>query len=353
MPEQLRVCVDAISPARLRQIGRLETQLRSLAARGELTEAGARAMAPIRTVWPNGSTLRVRFTGGTAAEHTKVAQVAKQWMNHANLRIEFGSSPQAEIRVGFVQDGRSWSYVGTDNLNIPANSQTMNFGWPLDDGTILHEFGHAIGLAHEHQNPQGGIQWNEAVVIRDLSGPPNSWDEDTIRHNVLEKYAANQLRGTAFDRTSIMCYAFPASWTLNNVATPQNNNLSATDKSFVGRPDMYPLPGGGGGTDPVQLQVARDVGVDGEIGLPGEEDLYKFTADAASNYKVETEGPTDVLMRLFGPDSGTALIAEDDDSGEARNARIVRSLVPGEYLVQVRHFNPQASSGKYRITVSR
>jgi hypothetical protein len=346
--------VDAISPVRLQQIGRFETQMRSLAARGELREDVARAIAPIRTVWPNGSTLRVRFVGGTQAEHTRVAQVARQWMDHANLRLEFGNSAQSEIRVGFVQDGRSWSYVGTDNLNIPGNAQTMNFGWPLDDGTILHEFGHAIGLGHEHQNPQGGIQWNEAVVIRDLSGPPNFWDAETIRHNVLQKYAANQIRGTAFDATSIMCYAFPASWTHNNVATPQNSSLSATDKSFVGRSDLYPLPGGGGGgANVVQLQVAQDVGVDGEIGRPGEEDLYKFTAQAPGNYTIETEGPTDVLMRLFGPDSGTALLAEDDDSGEARNARIVRSLTPGAYLVQVRHFNPDVSSGRYRIRVSR
>jgi hypothetical protein len=58
-------------------------------------------------------------------------------------------------------------------------------------------------------------------------------------------------------------------------------------------------------------------------------------------------------MRLFGPDNHTALLAEDDDSGEARNARIVRSLSPGEYLVQIRHFNPQVTSGKYRIRVRR
>jgi len=37
----------------------------------------------------------------------------------------------------------------------------MNLGF-LDGGTAAHEFGHAIGLAHEHQNPAGGIQWNEA-----------------------------------------------------------------------------------------------------------------------------------------------------------------------------------------------
>jgi hypothetical protein len=55
---------------------------------------------------------------------------------------------------------------------------------------------------------EGGIQWIEAVVIRDLSGPPNFWDEQTIRHNVLKKYSSHQIRGTTFDAQSIMCYAF-------------------------------------------------------------------------------------------------------------------------------------------------
>ena len=31
------------------------------------------------------------------------------------------------------------------------------------------------------------------IVIADLSGPPNYWDEATIRHNVLEKYSLDQI----------------------------------------------------------------------------------------------------------------------------------------------------------------
>ena len=75
---------------------------------------------------------------------------------------------------------------------------TMNLGWQ-DEAVILHEFGHAIGLAHEHQNPAGGIQWNEQVVITDLAGAPNFWDEPTVRHNVLEKYSYSEINGTEFD----------------------------------------------------------------------------------------------------------------------------------------------------------
>lgn len=345
--EKLRICVDALPPVALRERRRAFT----IAAIETPGGPAPRAIAPISSVWPNGTTLHVAFIGGTAQERQTVEQAAKKWESFANVKLVFDNSAQAQIRVAFVQDGRSWSYMGTDNLDIPALAPTMNFGWPLEEGTILHEFGHAIGLAHEHQSPLGGLQWNEPVVLRELAGPPNNWDEETIRFNVLEKYQASQIRGTAFDPQSIMLYAFPARWTTNGVSTSENNAISATDQTFVGSRNMYPFPPGGG-TGAVVLTVAENTGVEGEIGKAGEVDLYKFTAKTAGTYTIETEGPTDVFMRLFGPNNQTSLVAEDDDSGSDRNARIIRQLSPGEYFVQVRHYSP-TEKGKYRIRVSR
>lgn len=345
--DKVRICVDALPPTALRARRRALT-IAAIDAPGRMAP---RAIAPISSVWPNGTTLHISFIGGTAQEHQTVEQTAKQWEKFANLKLVFDNSPQAQLRVAFVQDGRSWSYIGTDNLDISPLAPTMNFGWPLEAGTILHEFGHAIGLAHEHQSPLGGLLWNEPVVLRELAGPPNNWDEETIRFNVLEKYQANQIRGTAFDPQSIMLYAFPARWTTNGVSTNENNALSPTDETFVGGPTMYPFPAGGG-TGAVDLAVAESAGVEGDIGKVGEVDLYKFTAKTAGNYTVETEGPTDVFMRLFGPNNQTTLVAEDDDSGSDRNARIVRQLNPGDYFVQVRHFSP-TEKGTYRIRVSR
>ncbi len=85
----------------------------------------------------------------------------------------------------------------------------------------------------------------------------------------------------------------------------------------------------------------------------GEEDLYKFTATADGRYVIDTRGPTDVVMKLFGPGSATALIAEDDDSGISTNARIAANLTAGQYFVQVRHYNRQRGMGDYSVKVRK
>ena len=56
-------------------------------------------------------------------------------------------------------------------------------------------------------------------------------------------------------------------------------------------------------------------------------------------------------MKLFGPNSATNLIEEDDDSGYGVNPRISAALLPGEYFVQVRHYDRSEGTGKYTITV--
>ena len=68
---------------------------------------------------------------------------------------------------------------------------------------------------------------------------------------------------------------------------------------------------------------------------------------------MDTRGPTDVVMKLFGPNSETALIAEDDDSGIDSNALIAANLIAGHYFVQVRHYNRASGMGKYSINVRK
>jgi hypothetical protein len=310
-----------------------------------------RAISPRGKTWMNGSTLRVRFMGGAAAEQAVARTQAAWWAQVANLRFEFNDAPDAEIRISFDPNDGAWSYIGTDCRSIPRNEATMNLGF-LDGGTAAHEFGHAIGLAHEHQNPAGGIQWNEEVVIREMAKSPNFWDAETTRHNILRKYTADQINGTQFDPDSVMLYFFPASWTLNGIATAANEVLSTMDKLFVAGAKMYPKSAPVA-ADATPLKVNADKRTSAAIGKPGEEDLYTFEAAKSGRYVVDTLGQTDVVMKLFGPNSETALVAEDDDGGVGLNARIARDLIAGQYYVQVRHYSRARGTGKYSIRVRR
>ena len=333
-------CTDRLLPSQ---------QMRFRATRS--SNGRTRAIMPLGKLWMNGSTLRVRFIGGTAAQQAKAKEQALWWTEFANLHFDFGNVADAEIRISFDPNDGAWSYIGTDNRGIPSNQATMNLG-SMDGGTAGHEFGHAIGLAHEHQNPAGGIEWNEAVVIKSLSGPPNNWDEATIRHNVLEKYRADQIQGTAFDPDSIMLYFFPGTWVKSGVGTHANDVLSTVDKGYVASAQAYPKTAPTV-NDATELKVNARKRTAASIGKPGEEDLYKFIVTTGGNHIIDTAGPTDVVMKLFGPDSQTQVIDEDDDSGTGTNARIVASLMPGLYYVQVRHYNSTGGTGNYTVKVRR
>lgn len=334
-----KICFDRILPNEL---------FRPLPGRMLMLEIGAsRAAFQIAKLWPNGTTLHIRFLGGTASQQAMVKQFAVQWTNYANLKFEFDNASNAQIRIAFNDDG-AWSYIGTDALGIPANQPTMNFGW-LDEGVILHEFGHLLGMIHEHQNPRDNqIQWNTSVVNATLSGPPNSWDQATINHNMYEKYDLSQINGSNFDSKSVMLYSFPSSWTLNGFHTEPNESLSEIDKEFARR--VYPGSNTGGTVEPIELPVFENL-TEGEIGKPGEEDLYKFTAKTSGRYTIETDGPTDLVMTLYG--ANDIMIAQDDDSGTGRNPKITKELTPGNYKVQVRHYNSAGGTGKYSIKVSK
>ena len=334
-----KLCFDKVLPSELNR------PIRMMMIGGQL-----QAVFEFRKRWIIGSTLSVRFMEGTQAEQDLVIQQANLWTQHANLNFDFNNAPDADIRITFDQTDGAWSYVGTDAEQIPQNQATMNLGF-LDGGTAIHEFGHAIGLGHEHQNPQGGIQWNEAEVIRDLSGPPNNWTEAQIRHNVLNKYSQDQVKGTDFDADSIMLYGFPDRWTLNNAGTHGNSSLSDLDEAFIQSAVAYPGRGEPS-TDAVELDVIVTTGTEAAIGVAGEEDVFTFNVINDGRHAIETSGDTDVVMKLFGPDSQTLLVAEDDDGGEDTNSQIVADLSSGKYFVQIRHYNQMGGTGSYRIRVT-
>ena len=119
-------------------------------------------------------------------------------------------------------------------------------------------------------------------------------------------------------------------------------------KAFIASIDGYPRDCCGG---VAELGINAASSTSAAIGQPGEEDLFTFKVTRRGRHIIETGGQTDVVMKLFGPNSQTSLIAEDDDGGVGRNARIATRLIPGQYFVQIRHFNTARGTGSYSISV--
>jgi hypothetical protein len=192
--------------------------------------------------WKSGDKITVKFLEGDEALRKRVRDVALRWVapGMANLQLVFTDGPSADIRISFKEGDGSWSTVGTTCKQVPKSDATMNFGW-IDANSdeeelrsvVLHEFGHALGLIHEHQNPQAGIHWNRDAVIDDLSKPPNSWSEEQIEFNVLQAADPAEINATAMDPKSIMMYPIPAAWTTDGFSAGFNSDLSEKDKKFI------------------------------------------------------------------------------------------------------------------------
>lgn len=319
----------------------------------EVSAEKARMIRLIQKKWVNGTVLKYYFFKGgddgsptswkgTPAEVNVVKQAFKSW-KELGIGLEFQESNDkgdAQIRIGFLRDGSSWSYVGRDIIDIASSpdERTMNFGWNIsnDIDTAIHEIGHTIGMPHEHQNPFAGIVWNEDAVYAALSAPPNNWDRETTFYNIIRKLPADEVEGSTHDPDSVMHYPFDAGLILepaqfSNGITPAGG-ISAKDKEFVKK--FYPLltP-----ADTKNLNISQSQLINIKA---GEQKNFVFKPPRSKKYIIETFGEMDMVMVLFEKTTNEEIyLAGDDDSGTDYNAKIEMRLIKGrEYIIRVRLF---------------
>lgn len=266
-----------------------------------------RAVVPLNSKWQPDQTLRVLLIGGTPVVREKVQKLALQWNQFSAVKLQFVTSAPAEIRASFFMNNKSWSYVGTDALKIPAHRATMNFGWLTDKSSdeefsrvVLHEFGHALGLVHEHQNPGAAIPWDREKVYAYYAGL--GWKRAEVDDNIFRLYERNTTQFTAFDDKSIMLYAIPKSLTTNGYQVGWNTQLSPVDKRFISI--VYPDPA----TSPLaKLTAAPGIAHSGlEAGRPDLRTAPQLEApasapDRASTVKVASVPAVAALPRDVSP----------------------------------------------------
>lgn len=242
--QEVRACKDIELPKVDREKAIQEAT--KLHAPARLVPGGNFVQAALVTSkkWPNGKTLRVKFLPNPLPSdrnlEDRILAAAQEWSKYANLKFVRSNDDNSEIRISLFLGNGSWSTVGTDALGVPLGQATMNYGWlvPSSDhatltSVVLHEFGHAIGLIHEHQSPGATIPWDVQAVYKYYSGPPNNWSKATIDFNIFNKYAANLTNYTAWDPTSIMQYSIDPALTGGKVSVGWNTTLSEIDKRFI------------------------------------------------------------------------------------------------------------------------
>jgi serralysin len=229
----LTLCVEDRLPPKLSRMARKEAIAENPANGSPLEGAADRPL-----LWKPKRVLRITFLNGHPSVQQKVTFYAWQWSHYANIIFNFGSDPDAEIRIIFTK-GESSSFVGMEAMKVPQHLPTMKLALTSSSPeevfshVVLHEFGHVLGLIHEHQNPISGIQWNEKAVFEELTAPPYEWTTEQIEINIFESLSIPQIQFTSFDPWSIMLYRIPARWTLDGFSSNWNYKLSETDKEFV------------------------------------------------------------------------------------------------------------------------
>lgn len=259
--------------------------------------------------WPNQSVIKVKFLGNDATNADlkfRIKRYARLWLRHVNVNFEFvPSSAPADIKIIVGNEGATgnWSYCGIQCKDVAQNTPTMSIGdlsWNGTEtwlrSTVIHEFGHALGMIHEHKSPNcDKTNWNkEAIISRYIN--QQGWTRDYVIQQIFNNDDPYYLDLSPYDRNSVMHYSFSAL----EMGTPTeiyNTELSVTDKSYMS--SRYPL----GNTESIFRFLSNGIhyynrnafafaegnteGVLGRISktqIPGTFPLYKHQMPYGDNY---------------------------------------------------------------------
>ena len=117
-----------------------------------------------------------------------------------------------------TEGGECWSLVGTDAMKEDAAKPTMRLnlggtatGYPhpsLQRSLVIHEFGHALGLEHEHQRSDFWDILEKHLNPDKVPGMSSTPGSDESRATFGTQWARKLVKGTPskYDPLSIMHY---------------------------------------------------------------------------------------------------------------------------------------------------
>ncbi|NVZ49262.1 peptidase M12A astacin [Pseudomonas sp. B6002] len=201
----------------------------------------ARGIASTQYLWPQGSTLNISIFDMPEKAIEYIKKNINLWQPYTNLKFNFINTRDGDIRISGKDDGSgNWSAIGTEAKLKPLHEPTMHIDLlqtaDMLNHTIRHEFGHALGLLHEHQHPDNEIQWDKEKLYEE-SGKLGHTRQDTDE-NFLNPPDSKTTITSTYDSRSVMHYKVPAEVTSNGVAVAFNEDISEGDKQFIAL--LYP-----------------------------------------------------------------------------------------------------------------
>ncbi len=185
----------------------------------------------------------IHYMDGNSFQHDAVQQYATEWLvaNGANkIEFAFGTSERSHVQILFKTPLNKSALGRQAKLYTDQSQPTMWLGDVHENNSpdriaevIRHEFGHVLGMRHEHQHPQGGIEWDRKTVIAFYKS--QGWTKTDVEEYVFKVYGDSSYlcpASPAFDPMSIMMYPIPPGFA-KNIVVQRNITIRPNDFSCI------------------------------------------------------------------------------------------------------------------------
>jgi hypothetical protein len=179
-----------------------------------------------------GDTVTIRVETNNTSMLAQVQKILQQYaFPFINLKFMFVGADVDKPNFRIIL-GASSDFSGGVTIGIGTEFSITNI-YAFNQGSILHEFGHALGRFHEHQNPDPSNPLNFIAdkvyaYYKDKMG----WDKTIVDSQILQRFPFDLVSTLPFDNKSIMNYDMPSDLNTDGISTHRGNEYSDGDKQW-------------------------------------------------------------------------------------------------------------------------